>query len=147
VSTGGALRLGQDGNGRLYGSAAVAQALASIVGGVRGTHLLEADVAAIARRSVDAEAALRTALRAPSDAAFGTHRPAAATTPATTPSCATTTRLTGAQAFNGLAQQLQVVARMIDAAQRGAVGVRRQVFFVSLGGFDTHDQQNRLQPT
>jgi len=38
---------------------------------------------------------------------------------------------------------LQVVARMIDAG--GALGIKRQVFFVSLGGFsgfDTHKSQN-----
>lgn len=40
---------------------------------------------------------------------------------------------------NPLAVQLQTVARVIAA--RGALGVRRQVFFVSLGGFDTHDNQ------
>ncbi len=32
---------------------------------------------------------------------------------------------------------------MIDAGLRGATGVRRQVFFVSMGGFDNHDLQNR----
>jgi uncharacterized protein (DUF1501 family) len=37
------------------------------------------------------------------------------------------------------------VARLIDAAQSGAVGARRQVFFVSMGGFDNHDAQNRNQ--
>jgi uncharacterized protein (DUF1501 family) len=51
--------------------------------------------------------------------------------------------LNGGQAFNGLAQQFQMVARMIDAARNGAVAARRQVFLVSLGGFDTHDAQNR----
>ena len=42
--------------------------------------------------------------------------------------------------FNGLnssiAQQLLVVARLIEA--RAQTGARRQVFYVSLGGFDTH---------
>lgn len=42
-------------------------------------------------------------------------------------------------ANNSLAQQLNIVARMI--AVRNAVGVRRQVFFVSTGGFDTHSNQ------
>jgi uncharacterized protein (DUF1501 family) len=37
---------------------------------------------------------------------------------------------------NSLADQLKMVARMIGA--RNALGARRQVFFVSLGGFDTH---------
>ncbi len=38
---------------------------------------------------------------------------------------------------NGLASQMRVVARLIGA--RAAFGVRRQVFFVSLGGFDNHN--------
>lgn len=38
---------------------------------------------------------------------------------------------------NSLAAQLKMVARMISCAS--AVGAKRQVFFVSLGGFDNHD--------
>ena len=45
---------------------------------------------------------------------------------------------------NTLALQLQTVARMIAASS--ILGVRRQVFFVSLGGWDTHDFQNVTQP-
>lgn len=45
---------------------------------------------------------------------------------------------------NTLALQLQTVARMIAASS--TLGVRRQVFFVSLGGWDTHDLQNATQP-
>jgi uncharacterized protein (DUF1501 family) len=40
-------------------------------------------------------------------------------------------------ANNPLASQLKIVARMIGA--RGALNLRRQVFFVSLGGFDNHN--------
>ena len=42
-------------------------------------------------------------------------------------------------ANNGLASQLKQVARIISI--RGALGVKRQIFFVSLGGFDTHGTQ------
>ncbi|NDC59793.1 MAG: DUF1501 domain-containing protein, partial [Alphaproteobacteria bacterium] len=45
---------------------------------------------------------------------------------------------------NSLATQLQTVARMMAAAP--SLGINRQVFFVSLGGFDTHDIQNQTQP-
>ncbi|HEY8023409.1 MAG TPA: DUF1501 domain-containing protein [Burkholderiaceae bacterium] len=38
---------------------------------------------------------------------------------------------------NSLAKQLQMVAKLIAA--RGSLNVKRQVFFVSLGGFDNHD--------
>jgi uncharacterized protein (DUF1501 family) len=40
-------------------------------------------------------------------------------------------------AGNPLAAQLKIVARLIGA--RSALGLRRQVFFVSLGGFDNHN--------
>ncbi len=38
---------------------------------------------------------------------------------------------------NSLSDQLKIVARLIGA--RSALGAKRQVFFVSQGGFDTHD--------
>jgi uncharacterized protein (DUF1501 family) len=44
----------------------------------------------------------------------------------------------------GLANQLRTVARMI--AQRATLGHSRQIFFVSIGGFDTHTGQNQFQP-
>jgi uncharacterized protein (DUF1501 family) len=43
-----------------------------------------------------------------------------------------------------LAGQLRAVARTISV--RGELAMRRQVFLVSAGGFDTHDNQNTLQP-
>lgn len=63
---------------------------------------------------------------------------------------ATTNRLSGllngttdgedvALGANPLAAQLAVVAKLISLRQ--ALGVRRQVFMVSLGGFDTHAEQ------
>jgi uncharacterized protein (DUF1501 family) len=42
------------------------------------------------------------------------------------------------------ARQLEMVARMI--AVRSALGVTRQIFFVGMGGFDTHDAQTTYQP-
>jgi len=43
----------------------------------------------------------------------------------------------------GLANQLKQVARIISV--RSAIGVQRQIFFVSLGGFDTHSDQINTQ--
>lgn len=45
---------------------------------------------------------------------------------------------------NWLATQLKIVARII--AGRNTLGMRRQVFMVSMGGFDTHDGQNSQHP-
>jgi uncharacterized protein (DUF1501 family) len=42
---------------------------------------------------------------------------------------------------NSLADQLKMVARMILICSDPAVGIQRQIFFVQLGGFDTHTGQ------
>ncbi len=145
VSQTGAIRMAADANGRVYGSADVAAALERIASRNRGSHVFEADLAAVAARSIAAEAVLRTSLRAASDPLFGTAPASGSYNPANDPRLRYDNPLTGAQSSNALAQQLQVVARMIDAGIGGATGVRRQVFFVSMGGFDTHDLQNRSQ--
>jgi uncharacterized protein (DUF1501 family) len=46
---------------------------------------------------------------------------------------------------NPLANQMRIVARLIGA--RAALGSRRQVFFVSLGGFDNHNLLMQDHPT
>lgn len=53
------------------------------------------------------------------------------------------TSVDGQSRANNLAMQLQMVARLIDANRRGGLGVQKQVFMVSLGGFDTHASQNQ----
>lgn len=42
---------------------------------------------------------------------------------------------------HGLANQLRMIARMIKVSQGAAIGHKRQIFFASLGGFDTHENQ------
>jgi uncharacterized protein (DUF1501 family) len=143
IGASGAIRMGQDANGRTFGSAEVGAALQRIASTSRGSHLLEADLAAVAARSIDAELTLRNALRPASDEAFGTAPASGAYNANNDPKLQYPNPLTGETAVNPLAQQLQTVARMIDAGLAGTTGVRRQVFFVSLGGFDTHDLQNR----
>ncbi len=44
----------------------------------------------------------------------------------------------------GLGRQMQIVAQMI--ALRDTLGVKRQVFFVATGGFDTHSNQANSMP-
>jgi uncharacterized protein (DUF1501 family) len=44
----------------------------------------------------------------------------------------------------GLSNQLRAVARLIN--NRATLGQRRQIFFVSIGGFDTHTGQGAFQP-
>ena len=96
----------------LFGSSACSEALRALVT-QSSSHLMENEYSRLTRRAIDADTVLTAAL-------------------ATGPAIAT--------AFpdaNNLASQLKMVARMIASA--GAVGAKRQVFFVSMGGFDTHD--------
>jgi uncharacterized protein (DUF1501 family) len=93
-------------------------------------NLMAKEHAAIVKRSIDAQAALSTAM-APAGTG-GVPNPTQYTNPNT-----------GALANNPLATQLQTVARVI--AGRSSLGARRQIFFVSIGGFDTHDFQRTNQ--
>jgi uncharacterized protein (DUF1501 family) len=76
------------------------------------THLLESECAEVTRRSIDLEGTVNTALGG-------------------------VTMTTPFPSGNPLAKQMRVVARLIGA--NATLGVKRQVFFVSLGGFDTHN--------
>ncbi len=145
VGTNGAVPLGVDASGKVYGSADVGAALQKIATTSRSAHPFDADLAAVAGRAVSAEQVLKTALKVASDPLFGTAPASGSYNQATDPKLQYANPLTGAAAANALAQQFQVVARLIEAGMRGATGAKRQVFFVSLGGFDTHDFQNRNQ--
>jgi uncharacterized protein (DUF1501 family) len=76
------------------------------------THVLENEYAIVTRRSIQMEGIVNAAL---------------------TPVQPATVFPSG----NPLAAQLKIVARLIGA--RTALNMRRQVFFVSLGGFDNHN--------
>jgi uncharacterized protein (DUF1501 family) len=111
VSSNGSIPIDGIGN-TLYGSSAAAQALRSIIGSTPSINNFEREYARVVQRSIDANVSLTGALG--SAPALSTVFPA-----------------------TGLAAQLRMVARMISA--RSGVGAKRQVFLVSLGGFDHHD--------
>jgi uncharacterized protein (DUF1501 family) len=101
-------------SGSLYGSSSASAAYRSLLTrSTGGANLFEDQLGVITSRSITANQQLASALPA-----------ASALVPAIP---------TG----NGLASQLNVVARII--AGSSALGLNRQVFFVSLGGFDHHD--------
>jgi uncharacterized protein (DUF1501 family) len=104
----------------LFGSAAGSQALQALITDSARTHLLEAEHARVMARSLGAFDMLDAGLRAaPSfQGLFNDTVP-------------------GTDEFNPLAGQLKMVAKLIAA--RSTLGAKRQVFFVGLGGFDTHD--------
>ena len=125
VGSGGATQIGGL-SGNLFGSSTASATLKSIVT-AGNQHLFANEYGAIVKRSVDAQATFQAAYVAST---------VAAPTQYLQPS-------TNNLANNGLAQQLQTVARIIGA--RNGLGAKRQVFFVSMGGFDTHDGQNANQ--
>jgi uncharacterized protein (DUF1501 family) len=66
----------------------------------------------------------------------------------TTPFPTTVTPPTGGNAFNSrLPSQLRMVARLIEAGSRsagaGGFGMKRQIFFCEVGGYDTHSSQTQ----
>lgn len=91
-------------------------------------HLLMKDLAAIQQASINAEAQLATVLPDVSVAPYG---------PATALDVALPTK---GSVRNSLAHQLRMVAAGITAGSK--LGLKRQVFFVTLPGFDTHSGQN-----
>ncbi|MFN0041103.1 MAG: DUF1501 domain-containing protein [Burkholderiales bacterium] len=99
-------------SGNLYSSATASAAYRRVI--MRTSpHLLENQYSQMVSRSVTANSLLSASL------------PPASTFTLPIP------------ANNGLASQLNVVARMIAA--RGGLSANRQVFLVSIGGFDSHD--------
>ena len=104
---------------KLYNSAAAATALKALITAYGGANLLETEYTKVVARSVDAEETMRVALGAPLTTLFGS------------------VDATAKAIANPLADQLRMVARTIKA--RSGLGAKRQVFFVSLGGFDLHD--------
>src|SRR3990167_2577972 len=98
-----------------------------------GTTPLQAEYTRVMQRSLGSDTLLQTALP-------GVNVPAIPATPIT---LGTGGDITLDQ--DSLARQLRMVAKLIGAGQ--ALGMRRQVFMVSMGGFDSHADQMRDQPS
>ncbi len=109
VSNNGAV--GINGLNNVFNVGAGPSALKGIVTETR-SHLIEKELNRVTSRSIDAGVAMNDAIGASASLA---------TIPAN----------------NGLAAQLQVVAKIIGG--RSVTGAKRQVFMVSMGGFDNHD--------
>jgi len=103
----------------LYGSAAAGLALRQIITANPPT-LFESHLGEVTRRSLEANQTLTTALNVPPLSTVFNDK-------------------------NPLAMQLKMVARLIAA--RNSLGMKRQVFFVGMGGFDTHDKILQDLPT
>ena len=110
-------QVGSGGPGRiqhlnqLYGSSVAGQALQEIIT-ANPSALFEAQLGEVTRRSISANDTLSTALGGAQLNTVFTES-------------------------NALAKQLRMVARLISVQK--TLGMKRQVFFVGLGGFDHHD--------
>ena len=111
VSSNGATLVRPLDRNRTYGSTALKDHLQTVMTNHNG-HIFGSDHAMTNARSIEYGAFVNNALES-------------------------STLATEFEAGNRLAGQLSVVARLIAA--RGSLGVTRQVFMVSVGGFDHHD--------
>ena len=109
----------------LFGQQSGSNALANILT-AEETNLFAKEYEVVIGRSTAAQATLSTAMLTAGPS--GVPNPPQYLNP-----------LTGKLANNDLAVSLQTVARIIGG--RSGLGVSRQIFYVGLGGFDTHDNQ------
>ena len=114
MSTGGAVKINSVAS-NVYNSATVKSAMGQLVQQAR-SHVLENEYNRVTARAIGAEGTVSGAL-----ASFP----------------ASSAPFSSFPAGNSLADQLKMVARIIAA--RSSLGAARQVFFVSIGGFDLHD--------
>lgn len=129
VSTAGAIGLSGVSGARL-------QALTNILA-LPYPNLQEQSYAKVAKHSIDTGALLNSAIAPTASASYWTTPfPTTITTPNTNPPVSFT---------SSLAPQLRMVARLIEAGHRsaasGGFGMRRQIFFCQIGGFDLHTNQ------
>ncbi len=109
--------VGIEGMTNLFGTSTSNNPLESIITNAKGTgtasNVFEKDHAAVVQRSIAAQAVLAGVMDS--------------------------NAVNAPTIYNPLATQLRTVASII--AGRSKLGVRRQVFFVTMGGFDTHNGQ------
>jgi uncharacterized protein (DUF1501 family) len=115
----------------LFGSSVAPSRVRSLIQDTTAASLFAADYATVTSRSVGAATTINSAFT--QSAVTSVPAPSTYINP-----------ITRVAETNTLATQLQTVARMIAA--NSTLGLRRQVFFVSLGGWDNHDVQNTVQP-
>lgn len=119
---------------QVFGGDTVAAALRSVAATSYKPDLIGGDYQRMVQRALDSEAALKQSLPDASRSPWGTP----GSTSKTDPLLFYTNPNDGSSQFNPLALQLQLVARMISARSNGSIGAKRQVFMVSIGGFDFH---------
>lgn len=129
-------------SGKVYGNARLLTALGNVMSSSSSSSLYVKDHQRFVRRALDASGLLIEKMPVVGAPPWGTP---GVTNVYAEPMLQMTSPSNGARGANSLAIQLQMVARLIEANRSGALGIKRQLFMVSLGGFDTHDVQNQAQ--
>lgn len=125
-------------NGTIFGEASIYAATKAIMGDATNTNLLAQAHQQVVDRALKAQDLIALTFPSSSQGPWGTIGHDGSSDP-----LLMYTGIRGEPAVNPLAIQLQMVARMIDANRSCNLGIKKQVFMVSLGGFDTHDGQNQ----
>ena len=120
VGTGGPIAL-LGNNASLFGSTTAASTLRTLMTAGQA-NIFQNEHARVSKRAIDTYAQVNTALAGAPAANFP-----------------------GFPTSNSLADQLKIVARLISVSSE--LGARRQVFFVSIGGWDMHDALVANHPT
>lgn len=124
--------------GRVYGDARLKAAVSDIMNDTTQSNLFAVAQQQTVDRALQASSLIGSVLPTYAQAPWGT----TGMNPWNDPLLMYTNPMSGTTKTNHVAIQLQMVARLIEANRSANLGARRQVFMVSLGGFDTHDSQN-----
>lgn len=124
VGSGGAVKINSVGaSANPYGFQSVGSTMEQLVTDIGRSNQLENEYNRVTRRAVQSEASITSAL--------------ASSAPVNNVFPSAFAPLNNFPTGNSLSDQLRMVARLIAA--RSTLGNKRQVFMVSLGGFDLHD--------
>jgi uncharacterized protein (DUF1501 family) len=129
ITTGGAVQLSG------FSNANKRAALNSLLtSGMASSNLQTKAYAQTVDHSIDQAETLTAALATNASASWLSHFPSSVTTPNG-----------GATFTSGLMNQMKMVARLIELGSRpiasGGLGMSRQIFFIQVGGYDTHTGQ------
>lgn len=129
-------------NKKVYGSSTLHTAMSAIMGAALGTNRFVQAHSQLTQRAFRASALLSSKLPALGVSPWSS---TGVTNVYQDSKLLYTPPSTGSPTFSNLALQLQMVARLIEANRVAGLGLTRQLFFVTLDGFDTHDRQIAVQ--
>lgn len=127
--------------GSVYGSTKLQAAMANIMGSAQGgSHHLK-DHQSLVQRAMQANNLIGSKLPQGNQSPWGTPSAGTNYNAYNDTVLKYVSPVDGVTRFNYLALQLQMVARLIDTNRTASLGMGKQFFMVSMGGFDTHGDE------